>query len=72
MGINGSVARIDFSLGDYICENHVGMGVVFGESLGYRSADEFVNLEAQIDNVSVEGICPFGQQSKNREQCCAK
>ena len=55
-------ARIDFSYGDYFCENYMDMLAVFGE-YGENSA-------LNVSDFQVNGLCPFLEEPEERKMCC--
>ena len=69
--ING-VARFDMGFGDYFCENYQDMLVTLGNDVDMHSSDtlnrHFINLEATVYDLRVEGLCPVEKHPK--EACC--
>ena len=75
-GENMGVAKItDYKFGEYFCENYQDLLVTFGADTEMRSAPQafggriFKNLEAEIYDVIVDGLCPV-QKHPKEEKCC--
>ena len=46
------------------------MLIVFGENVENNNADGFENIEAEVFDVVVEGLCPTPEESQGRKICC--
>ena len=72
--INDSVTRMDLSTGDYFCHNHMDMIISFGETVENSVASglrdlTFENIEGEVFDVFVTGLCPFPEEPE-RDMCC--
>ena len=60
-------ARIDFSYGDYLCENYMDMLAVFGQDSQFSDGGE--NAEVTVSGFAVDGLCPV-QSTETEQFCC--
>ena len=57
-----SEARIDFSYGDYLCENYMDVLAVFGQ--------DGENVAATVSDFAAYGLCPVPEPSVEEQFCC--
>ena len=76
LNIDENQARIDFSFGDYLCQNYIdtiGMMIipmidmlaVFGQN-----KEEGENAEVTVSGFSVNGLCPVPEPTVTEQFCC--
>jgi len=68
--VNDSVTRMDFSFGDYFCQNYMDMLISFGENVAGNAVAGFNNIEAEVSDVVVRGLCPNPDEPKEKRMCC--